>query len=566
MRKINNLIKMLVLCGVLFFASCETTELDLTQSPNDLAPDQADPDFYLNAIQIDFAYLTESFGNTAGALTRIDYMNGRDYANAYSPINFDGRWSSAYQTIMNDIKELNIIAGETGLNRHIAMGQVIEAHVLMTLVDFFGDIPYTEALQGADNLNPVADSGASVYAAAIALLDGAITNFNNDALGNPALDMYYDGDWAAWTKAANTLKMKAYMATRLVDGSAVSKFNAIVASGNYISSNADDMQFRWGTLAVQPDSRHPRYRGSYTSTGGGSYMSNSLMDYMRGGAAGGYSIGAGTFTADPRIMFYYHRQTNPTPGIDGDVDEVVLECGLQNAPAHYAGYVFCANPQGWWGRDHGNDNGIPPDGFLRTLAGVYPSGGKLDDWSYGGQEDGDGNGGNGITPIMLASWTDFMIGEVELVAGNEAAAKTAMFAGMAKSMDKVTNFYPREAGNRFDGIMNFYFGGLVQVVNGFYARISDEWDDASDKMNVLGMQYFVAQYGNGLDAYNFYRRTGYPTTLQPNIEANPGGFIRSFFYPANHANTNSNITQKDGVTEPVFWDTNPGSPGFPAAN
>ena len=567
MRKINNLIKMLVLCGGLFFASCETTELDLTQNPNALAPDQADPDFYLNAIQIDFAYLTESFGNTAGALTRIDYMSGRDYANAYSPSNFDGRWSSAYQTIMNDIKELNVIAGETGLNRHIAIGQVIEAHILMTLVDFFGDIPYTEAFQGADNLNPIADSGASVYAAAIALLDGAITNFNNDALGNPALDMYYDGDWAAWTKAANTLKMKAYMATRLVDGSAVSKFNAIVASGNYISSNADDMQFRWGTLAVQPDSRHPRYRGSYTSTGGGRYMSNSLMDYMRGGFDGGYALGAGTFTADPRIMFYYHRQTNPTPGIDGaPADEEVLECGLQNAPAHYAGYVFCANPQGWWGRDHGNDNGIPPDGFLRTLAGVYPSGGKLDDWSYGGQQDGDGNGGNGITPIMLASWTDFMIGEVELVAGNEAAAKTAMFAGMAKSMDKVTNFYPREAGNRFDAVMNFYVGGLAQVVNGFYARISDEWDDASDKMNVLGMQYFVAQYGNGLDAYNFYRRTGYPTTLQPNIEANPGGFIRSFFYPANHANTNSNITQKGGVTEPVFWDTNPGSPGFPAAN
>ena len=565
MRKINNLIKMLVLCGGLFFASCETTELDLTQNPNALAPDQADPDFYLNAIQIQFAYLTESFGNTAGALTRIDYMNGRDYANAYSPGNFDGRWSCAYQTIMNDIKELNIIADETGLTRHKAMGQVIEAHILMTLVDFFGDIPYTEALAGAENLNPVADSGASVYAAAIALLDGAITNFNNDALGDPALDMYYDGDWAAWTKAANTLKMKAYMATRLVDGSAVSKFNAIVASGNYISSNADDMQFQWGTLAVQPDSRHPRYRGSYTSTGGGTYMSNSLMDYMRGGADGGYDIGGGVFIGDPRLMFYFNRQTSSTPGIGGATpDEEVLECGLQNAPAHYAGYVFCGNPQGWWGRDHGNDNGIPPDGFLRALAGVYPAGGAIDEWSYGGFQDGDGYGGNGITPIMLASWTDFMIGEVELVAGNEAAAKTAMFTGMAKSMDKVTTFKART--DRFDGIMDFYFGGLDQVINDFYARTSDEWDDASDKMNVLGMQYFVAQYGNGLDAYNFYRRTGYPTTLQPNIEANPGGFIRSFFYPANHANTNSNITQKDGVTDPVFWDTNPGSPGFPAAN
>ena len=74
----------------------------------------------------------------------------------------------------------------------------------------------------------------------------------------------------------------------------------------------------------------------------------------------------GYFIGDPRIMFYFNRQTSSTPGIGGaDPDEEVLECGLQNAPAHYAGYVFCGNPQGWWGRDHGNDNGIPPDGFLR---------------------------------------------------------------------------------------------------------------------------------------------------------------------------------------------------------
>ena len=565
MRKINNLIKMLVLCGGLFFASCETTELDLTVNPNALAPAQADPDFYLNAIQINFAYLTENNGRTAGQLARVDYMSGRDYQNAYSPDGFDSRWSSAYQTIMLDIVELNKIADETGLVHHKGMGQVMQAHILMTLVDFFGDIPYTEAFQGAGNLNPVADSGASVYAVAIGLLDSAIANFNADALGEPALDMYYGGDWAAWTKAANTMKMKAYMTTRLVDGSAVSKFNAIVASGNYISSNADDMQFQWGTNAVQPDSRHPRYRASYTSTGGGRYMSNSLMNYMRGGPDGGYQIGNGVFIGDPRIMFYFNRQTSSTPGIGGaDPDEEVLECGLQNAPPHYAGYVFCGNPQGWWGRDHGNDNGIPPDGFLRTLAGVYPAGGKLDDWSYGGQQDGDGFGGNGITPIMLASWTDFMIGELELVGGNEAAAKNSMFAGMQKSMNKVLTF--KEPTARFTGIMDFYFGGIDQVISDFYARTSDEWDDATDKMNVLGMQYFVAQFGNGLDAYNFYRRTGYPTTLQPNIEPNPGGFIRSFFYPANHANTNQNISQKDGVTDQVFWDTNPGSPGFPVAN
>jgi len=570
MRKINNLIKMLVLCGGLFFASCETTELDLTQNPNALAPEQADPDFYLNSIQLSYAYLIESFGNTAGAVTRIDYMNGRDYANAYQPGSFNGRWSSAYQTIMQDIREMNILADEAGLTHHKGIGQFIEAHILMTLVDFFGDIPYTEAFQGAANLNPMSDSGESVYAVALGLLDSAIANFNSDALGEPTwvggrVDPFYNGDWSKWTKAANTLKMNAYMNTRNVDGSALANFNAIVASGNYISTNADDFQFRWGTEAIQPDSRHPRYRSNYTATGGGSYMSNSLMDYMRGGFDGGYDIGGGVFIADPRIMFYYHRQTNPTPGIAGaPANEEVLECGLQNAPAHYAGYVFCANPQGWWGRDHGNDNGIPPDGFLRTLAGVYPAGGKLDDWSYGGQQNGDGNGGNGITPILLASWQDFLIAEAELVSGDPTAAKNSMFAGMAKSMDKVLNFYPRT--ERFDAIMDIYFGGLSFVVNSFYARVDAEWDAADNVMDVLGMQSFVAQYGNGLGAYNFYRRTGFPTTLQPNIEPNPGGFIRSFYYPADHANNNSNISQKSGVTDPVFWDNGGASPGFPAAN
>jgi len=570
MRKINNLIKMLVLCGGLFFASCETTELDLTQNPNALAPEQADPDFYLNSIQLSYAYLIESFGNTAGAVTRIDYMNGRDYANAYQPGSFNGRWSSAYQTIMQDIREMNILADEAGLTHHKGIGQFIEAHILMTLVDFFGDIPYTEAFQGAANLNPMSDSGESVYAVALGLLDSAIANFNSDALGEPTwvggrIDPFYNGDWSKWTKAANTLKMNAYMNTRNVDGSALANFNAIVASGNYISTNADDFQFGWGTEAIQPDSRHPRYRSNYTATGGGSYMSNSLMDYMRGGFDGGYDIGGGVFIADPRIMFYYHRQTNPTPGIAGaPANEEVLECGLQNAPAHYAGYVFCANPQGWWGRDHGNDNGIPPDGFLRTLAGVYPAGGKLDDWSYGGQQNGDGNGGNGITPILLASWQDFLIAEAELVSGDPTAAKNSMFAGMAKSMDKVLNFYPRT--ERFDAIMDIYFGGLSFVVNSFYARVDAEWDAADNAMDVLGMQSFVAQYGNGLGAYNFYRRTGFPTTLQPNIEPNPGGFIRSFYYPADHANNNSNISQKSGVTDPVFWDNGGASPGFPAAN
>jgi len=455
----------------------------------------------------------------------------------------DREWRFAYQSIMEDIRLMNILAAEKDFKYHIGIGQVIQAYTIMTLVDFFGDIPYSEALQGLDNFNPMADSGSSVYAAAIDLLDAAIANFSEEATGEPQYDFFYNGDWDKWIKAANTLKMKAYMTTRLVDGSAVANFNTIVASDNYISSNDDDFQFTWGKNEIQPDTRHPRYDASYFSTGGQDYMSNWLMNEM-------------LTTDDPRLLYYYYRQNEATPGFGADPDEETLACSLETAPAHYAGFTFCGLSNGYWGRDHGDDDGIPPDGFLRTLVGVYPAGGAFDDGSFKGQKNGDGRGGDGITPVMLASWVDFMKAELALQSGGagEAAAKQALLDGIAKSMAKVTSFATNEDPDEGDNITDHS------------DNIGNAFDAATDKMEVVASQYFIALYGNGIDAYNFYRRTGYPQGLQPNLEPNPGGFIRSFYYPANYANTNSNATQKNGVDVQVFWDTNPASPGFPVAN
>jgi hypothetical protein len=572
MKNILNMTRALLLLMVVLMVSCNVTELDLADNPNQLRPDQASADFLLNSIQHDFAWrVVEPYGRNGAEVVRIDYMNGRDYANAYSAISQDAEWRSSYQRLMYDIKAMNAITEETGLKYHTGMGQVMQAYTMMTLVDFYGDVPYTEAFLGSENLNPAPDAGSSVYAAAIALLDAAIANFAaGDALAEPQYDFYYGGTWDNWIKAANTLKMKAYMTTRLVDAGALASFDAIVASGDYITANSEDFQFRWGTNEVQPDTRHPRYSGSYTSTGGGDYMSNSLMAYMLGNDPGGY-LAPNRF--DPRMFFYFYRQVSSTPGIDGaPADEETLECGLQTAPTHYAGYTFCGVARGYWGRDHGNDNGIPPDGFLRTLAGSYPAGGRIDDLTYSGSANGAGDGGAGITPVMLASWADFMIAERQMLDGDEASAKTSVFNAVAKSIDKVTNFGTRT--DRFEWIFGTLDGGpaigaeLSDYIGWFTGDLDAEWDaaDTEGRWNILSWQYFVALYGNGIDGYNYYRRTGYPTNLQPNIEPDPGGFIRSFYYPANAANTNQSITQKSGVGVQVFWDTNPASPGFPVSN
>jgi len=555
MKRLYKFLSLVFVCSGFLFYSCETTNLNLTQNPNALTPEQADVNFFLNAIEVNFGRFVEDFGERGAQMTRIDYMFGRDYPGVYSPSGFDGDWQLAYSGIKNNIKAMEPLATAGSLTKHLGVAQVIEAYTMVTLVDFFGDVPFTEA-NDPTNLNPKADSGAAIYDAALALLDQAIANFATPALANPTNDFYYGGDYSKWSKLANTIKMKIYIQRRLVDANAIASFNAILASGNYLQTTADNCFFHWGSNAVSPDARHPRYVPDYKGDGADNYQSNWLMGFMDS-------------NNDPRIRYYFYRQVNGVPNqldVNGNLvppDEETLQCSKQTAPVHYAGFTFCGLPDGYWGRDHGDDEGIPPDNFERTIIGVYPAAGNFDDSRFKGTGLGQGGGGAGVTPIMLASSVDFMKAEVAMVGGDMAAAKTAMTDGITKSIATVQPFASK------DPAADLTKEPSALAVASYISDMGDAFDNAAttaDKWNVVAQQYWVSLFGNGIDAYNFYRRTGYPTTLQPNIEPNPGAFIRSNWYPAAYANTNSNATQKSGVSGQVFWDTNPPSPGFPLSN
>lgn len=548
--------------------SCETLELDGANNPNELTPEQVNPDFLLNSIQVDFGKVVERFGAIAAQVTRIDNMLGRDYQNTFSPADFNDVWSGSYQStgavfsdqnghdqtfngILADVRAMTPIAEENELFHHLGIAQVIEAYTIVSLVDFFGNIPYSEALTGSTNLNPNTDSGDLVYEAALNLLDEAIANFDKSVVNEPQLDLYYGGSWSNWIKAANTIKMKIYLQKRLVDANAIDSFNAIVATGDYIQTAAEDFQFQWGNNVIQPDSRHPRYANNYESDGADEYMSNWLMNLM-------------SDSSDPRIRYYYYRQANAVPGAEIAPNEETLSCSLEAAPQHYIdnGFDFCFLSNGYWGRDHGDDAGTPPDGFLRTNFGVYPAGGKFDDSSFSGVAQGDGAQGVGITPIMLSSWVDFMLAEIALSDGNNGTAQTLLISGINKSISKTVSF------GSLDASANPGFEPTTNEINTFADNINMIFENATtdeQRWNTLAEQYWVSLFGNGLDAYNFYRRTGYPSTLQPNREPEPGRFIRSFFYPADLVSNNSSVDQKSDTNQKVFWDNNPDS-DFPFSN
>lgn len=94
----------------------------------------------------------------------------------------------------------------------LGMAQVLSAYNLAIATDIWGDVPWTEALQGSKEVHPKYDKQQDVYTAIFGLLNSAITNLTGNS-GNAAAatDLIYNGNSSNWIKAAWSLKARYYM-------------------------------------------------------------------------------------------------------------------------------------------------------------------------------------------------------------------------------------------------------------------------------------------------------------------------------------------------------------------
>ena len=556
MKNLFKYISIVFIAGALL-NSCETTDLDLRVSPNDLASDQADPNLLLTSVQLAYGTNQQTLSDFSAELTRIDYMFGRNYFNNYPGSDLNGTWGRTYSSngngvgdpvsigILTNLQNLEALNEdpELDLGFHVGVAKTLYAHSLLQLVDFIGSAAFSQAGNPAEFPAPVLDSGEEVYAAALGLLDEAESLFAADPNTVGAVDIFYDEDISKWEKLINTIRLKAYYTT-----GNVAAFNQVIAGNNFISDPADDFYVQYGTSELQPDNRHPDYADDYTPSGANIYQSNWIMETMLN-------------NDDPRIRYYFYRQVDATPGADAPPNEEDLACSLAVPPQHFidGGFTYCSVPNGYWGRTHGNNEGTPPDNFKRTAVGVYPAGGRFDDSSFGEVGLGLGGGGAGIEPIFMSSYVDFWRG---MMASSDADRANFLRDGLTKSIATVQTFGALDSGADLSTAptaddVNDYIDGIVADFNAA---------TGNDKENIYAEQYFSTLYGGATEAWVYYRLTGFPTTLTPNWEADPGPFPRTLLYPQNEVVTNSGLTQKTTLTEQVFWDTNPASPTFPPAN
>ncbi|GEQ85623.1 hypothetical protein ULMS_11310 [Patiriisocius marinistellae] len=514
--------------------SCETGELELLENPNSITVDSADPNFVLNQIQLDFNQVVGSYSGIDSDIVRLD--NQRDtYPNTVGVTTGNTAWNNSYGMFANvDFLEQVLVTNEFDLPNHLGVAQVLEAYAYFLLVDHFGDVPFSQANQPEEFPNPVLDSGSSVYDAQFELLDSAIANFNQGSTVIPS-DFFHESFEASnWIALANSLKLRAYLNQRLVDPSgATAGINSVLGS-NIIDEVSEDFNFIYN-----PSSPHPYFANNYSSTVD-TYQSNNLYDYLNSGDATGIFIENGI--ADPRVRYYHYRQTDSEPS------------GSRLPCEGDANYDYCYVGNLYWGRDHGDTEGLPNDGARKTAAGVYPGGGAFDNNAFERARDTENTlQGAGVLPIYLSSHTHFALAEAALTLGTGGGSPAQLLElGIRRSMTKVLSF-AEGVDTSFDGTN---YEATSADVDAYVTRVVNEYSSASNdgKLEIIAREQWIASFGGAIEAYNTYRRTGSPELQEAVIAAGP--YPRTWRYPANEVSNNPNVTQNTPSNK-TFWDNNP---------
>jgi len=248
-----------------------------------------------------------------------------DFANRSIP---DTYWTEFYRDVLMDLEEAKTIIDATEYNGDLAVKaqnkraiiEILEVYTYSVLAETFGDIPYTEAVTGADNFAPKYDDAATVYADLLVRLDAAIDNLDIDGGTFGAEELLFSGDVSKWKTFANSLKLR--MGMHMAD---VASFNSqsivesAVTAGVY-NSNLEGAFF--GYIGTDPYV-NTIYDG-FTIDGRSDYVpSNTLIDIM-------------TSLDDPRLSLWFTQVDGAYVGLEyGKIDG-----GIYDNFSHFTDMFF----------------------------------------------------------------------------------------------------------------------------------------------------------------------------------------------------------------------------------
>jgi hypothetical protein len=302
-----------ILPGVLLlamFGSCKKQLLDINTDPNNPTTASATPDLVLSAALTNTAGLYNNptsdnrFAFAGLWLGHISYSG--NYAIPTENISYaitnnlgSGAFANLYD-ILEDFDFVELKGVETHNNFYRGIGILMKAYNFQTLVDLYGNVPYTDALKGTGVSKPKYDDAKTIYDDLGKKMDTAIALLKTAVTGSISGDVMFGGNAPNWVKFANTVKLRllirqsqradraAYIATEItkLNGASFLDIDAAVNPG-FLNSSGKTNPF-WGS--------NINTAGTYTN------------DFYR---AGQYAIDFSQAHNDTRIGKYYKTAASP---------------------------------------------------------------------------------------------------------------------------------------------------------------------------------------------------------------------------------------------------------------
>lgn len=172
----------------------------------------------------------------------------------------DRHWRILYATVLGGLESAKEVIAAEGVSveqkNKLAIIEIFEVYTYQILVDSFGDIPYTDALQPKTNVLPKYDDDATIYPKLITRLDAAIANLDDSKGSFSAGDVIYKGNTAKWKLFANSLKVK--LGVNLIDTNPALAKTAIESgyTAGVITTNANNATLKY-------DGSAPNYNPIY---------------------------------------------------------------------------------------------------------------------------------------------------------------------------------------------------------------------------------------------------------------------------------------------------------------
>ncbi len=207
----------LLMTGTL--VSCEDW-LDVNTDPNN--PVEVGPELILPVGQNYTARWIDGdrFVNHLGNMMMYNYSESAGYSwyndeflyLASSSTFYDQIFNNAYLLALKQYQKLEDLEGEE-YAAYQAIGKIMKSYTFQILVDFYGDIPYFNALGGSATTNPSYDDAQVIYDDLIVQLTAAIDLLNQAEENELSVipgddDAMFGGDLTSWKQFANTVKLR----------------------------------------------------------------------------------------------------------------------------------------------------------------------------------------------------------------------------------------------------------------------------------------------------------------------------------------------------------------------